>query len=68
MCLAASYWANISHIVYANDRHLADKIGFSDKFIYDQFELSNDNKSISMKRIPTKKAENIMKSWTGKHY
>ena len=38
MCLGAIYWARINKLYFANTKVDADKIGFSDKFIYDEFE------------------------------
>jgi tRNA(Arg) A34 adenosine deaminase TadA len=38
MCYAAIRWARIENIYYANTRYDADKIGFSDKMIYQEIE------------------------------
>lgn len=46
MCLSAIYWARISRIYYANDRHDAAKIGFRDDFLYHEIPLPLDQRSI----------------------
>lgn len=48
MCLSALYWAGVSKIYYGNTQEDADRIDFSDKFIYD--ELARPK---SERRIPT---------------
>ena len=39
MCMAAIYWANIKTVYFASDRNDAERIGFDDKFIYDELQL-----------------------------
>lgn len=34
MCLSALYWAGVSRIIYGNTQRDADRINFSDEFIY----------------------------------
>lgn len=48
MCLAAAYWANISKIYYAADRDQAARGGFDDAYIYDQFALPIEERSLPM--------------------
>lgn len=68
LCLASCYWAKIGKVVYANDRHHAEDIGFSDKFIYEQFLLPHTEKSIKMVRLPNQRAETIINNWNGQGY
>lgn len=68
MCLSAAYWSGIEKIVYANDRNLAEKIGFDDKFIYEEFVLAHKDKKVKLIHSPNEEAENIMKNWSGKLY
>jgi len=51
MCLSAAYWAHIDKIFYAADRMQAESAGFSDAFIYDQFALPFEERSIPFKQI-----------------
>lgn len=46
MCLSALYWAGVSRICYGNTKDDAKAIDFDDSFIYDQLELSYDERSI----------------------
>ncbi len=36
MCLSALYWAGVARIYYGNTKEDAERIDFSDKFIYDE--------------------------------
>ena len=51
MCLSAIYWARLSRIYYANDRHDAAKIGFRDDFLYHEIPLPLDQRSIPTSRL-----------------
>ena len=57
MCMAASVWANISHVYYAADKKDADKIGFRDKRMF-------ENKCrVHMRHIENTCAPDIMEKW-----
>lgn len=51
MCLSASYWARIEKIYFAAGRDDAAKAGFSDAFIYEQFDLPVNERSLPAERI-----------------
>jgi guanine deaminase len=68
MCLSATYWAGIKDVIYANTRHDAEDIGFSDKFIYEQLELPDTQKDIKITRCPSERAKDIMTNWDGALY
>jgi guanine deaminase len=51
MCLSAIYWARLSRIYYANDRHDAAKIGFRDDFLYHEIPLPLEQRAIPMQRV-----------------
>jgi tRNA(Arg) A34 adenosine deaminase TadA len=51
MCLSAIYWARLSRIYYANDRHDAAKIGFRDDFLYHEIPLPLDQRAIPTNRL-----------------
>lgn len=46
MCLGAIYWAHISRIVFGASKVDAANAGFDDSFIYEQFELEPNQRSI----------------------
>lgn len=48
MCLSAIYWAHIDIIYYANSHKDAERIDFSDSFIYNEIRLKPDERSIPM--------------------
>jgi guanine deaminase len=39
MCLGAIYWARLKRLVFAANKHQAEKAGFDDAFIYKEMEL-----------------------------
>ncbi len=51
MCLSAAYWAKLDKVYYAANKHDAAKAGFSDAFIYDQFALPIEERSLNLQRI-----------------
>jgi guanine deaminase len=51
MCLGAIYWARLSCIYYANDRHDAAKIGFRDNFLYQEIPLPLDQRAIPIRPL-----------------
>lgn len=63
MCLAAIYWADIKKIYYSSDRNDAERIGFGDKFIYDEFSKDLNERSIGIERLVVPNADNLFKEW-----
>jgi tRNA(Arg) A34 adenosine deaminase TadA len=53
MCLAAAYWARVDKICFAADRHDAAEAGFSDAFIYNEFTVPLEQRSIPIEQIDT---------------
>lgn len=51
MCLSAAYWAKVDKIYYAANRDDAAKAGFSDAFIYDQFAVPLEERTLPLQRI-----------------
>ncbi|HPW67749.1 MAG TPA: nucleoside deaminase [Salinivirgaceae bacterium] len=66
MCLAAIYWANIRYIYYCYDRNDAANIGFSDKFIYEEFERPINKRSVEMKKIQMQVPNDLFNEWKHK--
>lgn len=63
MCLGAIYWAGIKKVVYAADRHDAERSGFSDKLIYDEIGIDPEKRKIQFIRIPDAGGEMVFKKW-----
>ena len=66
MCLAAIYWAGISHIYYGNTKQDAEEINFGDKFIYDEIERPLSKRSIPTRMIMREQALQAFRDWDAK--
>lgn len=66
MCLSALYWAGISRIYYGNTKEDADAIDFSDKFIYEELDRPQAERSIPCIRIPDTDAIEAFRAWQAK--
>ena len=51
MCLGAIYWARLKRLVFAADKHQAEKAGFDDAFIYKEIELPNSQRHLTTQQI-----------------
>lgn len=63
MCLSAAYWARLDRVVYAADKDVAAKAGFSDAFIYDELALAPEKRSIVMESIMQKQGNEPFDKW-----
>lgn len=63
MCLAAAYWARIERIVFANTMEQAAKIGFDDRFFYDELAKRPGNQIIEMIHAAEPKALDVFEQW-----
>ncbi|PKP20253.1 MAG: tRNA-specific adenosine deaminase [Bacteroidetes bacterium HGW-Bacteroidetes-19] len=66
MCLSAIYWTNIKNVFYCTDKFQVEKIGFSDKFIYDEFALPKENRSIHIDKIDLSEGIDLFYEWMTK--
>jgi tRNA(Arg) A34 adenosine deaminase TadA len=66
MCLSALYWAGVSRICYGNTKDDAKAIDFDDSFIYDQLELSYDERSIKCEHFMRSDALRAFRKWAEK--
>lgn len=66
MCLAAIYWARIDRLYYANTKVDADKIGFSDNFIYEEFEKPEEKRRIKTTTMLRNEAIKAFEKWEEK--
>ncbi len=63
MCLGAIYWAHIDRIVFAATKDDASKAGFDDSFIYDEFSLAHEQRSIPMQKMVLREAAEPFEQW-----
>ena len=63
MCLGAIYWARIDKLYFANTKLDADKIGFSDKFIYDEFEKKVSERDLKTENFMREDALEAFRKW-----
>lgn len=66
MCLASIYWARIDKLYYANTKSDADKIGFSDNFIYEEFAKPESERNIKVVSMMRDEALEAFKKWEAK--
>ncbi len=66
MCLGAIYWAHIKNIYYACDKKDAAEAGFDDAFIYNEFDLAIDKRSIPATQINQEDAKKVFVKWIDK--
>ena len=65
MCLGAIYWARIDKLYYAATKDDAAKAGFDDSFIYKEFSLPKDQRSISSLQLMRDGAIKVFDAWSG---
>jgi len=63
MCLSAIYWSHIDKIYYGNTRIDAAKIGFDDKYIYDELSVDLTKRKIPSQQINKKESIKAFKEW-----
>ncbi len=66
MCLASMYWAHIDHYFYANDKNDAKAIDFDDAFIYSEFALSPEQRSMPREQMLRDEAIVTFQEWMKK--
>jgi tRNA(Arg) A34 adenosine deaminase TadA len=66
MCLSAIYWARLSRIYFANDRHDAAKVGFRDDFLYHEIPLPLDQRAIPTSRLLQQEGWAAFEEWDRK--
>lgn len=66
MCLSALYWAGVERIFYGNTQEDADKINFSDKFIYDELARDKESRSLPCIRLENKRTIKAFEMWADK--
>ena len=63
MCLGAIYWARIGKLYYAATKDDAAKADFDDSFIYKEFALPKDQRSIPSLQLMRDDAIKVFEAW-----
>lgn len=66
MCLAATYWARIETVYYANTREDAAAIGFDDDFFYRELALPVEARKLRMEQTMRAEALAVFEEWKRK--
>jgi len=66
MCLGAIYWAGLSRIVFAADRHSAAAAGFSDELLYRELPKEVSERQIKTERMLGDEGEGPFDAWKAK--
>jgi guanine deaminase len=66
MCLAATYWARIGRLVYANTRDEAASIGFDDAFLYDEMPKDPLKRALPTEQVSLDEAREVFELWRNK--
>ena len=64
MCLGAIYWAHLDQLFYGNTKVDAKSIDFDDSFIYDEIELSPENRKLKSTRLLAEEAILAFEIWS----
>ncbi len=63
MCLAASYWARVDGIYFANTRDDAARVGFDDRFFYEELARAVGQRRMTLIRLPVDESLAPMQAW-----
>jgi tRNA(Arg) A34 adenosine deaminase TadA len=63
MCLAAIYWADIRELYYCSGREIAEKIGFMDRHLYEEFRRPADQREMQSKQIRIPEMDQLLQEW-----
>lgn len=63
MCLGATYWAHIREIYFCADRQEAQRIGFMDKHLYEEFSRSPEEREMKSTLIKLSDMELLLDEW-----
>lgn len=66
MCLSALYWAGVGRIYYGNTKEDADGIAFSDRFIYEQINVSPKDRLIPCIHVKNDYTIKAFEMWKNK--
>ena len=66
MCLSALYWAGVKKIFFGNTQEDADKIDFSDKFIYEELAIPREKRKLPCVHVENAHTIKAFEKWSAK--
>ena len=63
MCLGAIYWARLNAIYFGNSKKDAAEINFDDNFIYDEFDISLNERKLPTIQLLRNEAQSAFIQW-----
>ncbi|SRR5690554_2495152 len=66
MCLGAIYWSRLDELYFANTKKDAAEIGFDDSFIYDELNLTIENRRVKTSQFMREEAIVAFQNWENK--
>lgn len=66
MCLSALYWAGVSRIIYGNTQQDADRINFSDEFLYKELAKPRVERAIPCLHMENEFTIRAFEKWAQK--
>ncbi|RYM36102.1 nucleoside deaminase [Brumimicrobium glaciale] len=66
MCLGAIYWSRLDELYFANTKKDAADIGFDDSFIYDELNVSVENRRVKTSQFMREEAIVAFQNWEKK--
>jgi guanine deaminase len=65
MCLAAIYWADIRNLFFCSGRKQAEKIGFMDRHLYEEFARLPEQREMNTTQIGIADMDRLLEEWNG---
>ncbi len=63
MCLVAIHWFNIKTVYFCSDREDVVKIGFNNKFIYDELNMKINERSTKLEKVFSSITYDLFNEW-----
>lgn len=63
MCLGAIYWAHLDSLFYGNTKEDAAAINFDDQFIYNELDLSKQDRKLKSSQLLSLEAIQAFEKW-----
>ena len=66
MCIGAIYWARPEKVYFGSEKEDAARIGFDDKFIYDEIDLAIEERKIPFVQMDRDNTIRLFEKWEDK--